>query len=185
MGVVALVALGFGPRLARGRHAAKRAVKPAQPAAVVPPLPEPAAPAMKAPPPDMKAAPAAETKPAPAATIPDQGCDTGLMRRAPWRLSPRACAQAFDADPTNAALALAIAHAQHAHGSPVESAQWANRALDLDPKAAEAYVLIARAANRRGRPEEARTAYKRYLELAPRGWHRGEATRATAGAFTR
>ena len=105
----------------------------------------------------------------------DQACDTGLIRSAPWRLSPEACARAFDADPTNARLALAIAHAEHVRGHFDEAAQWAKRALALDPKAAEAYVLIARADVHGGRGEDAATAYRRYLELAPRGWHKAEA----------
>ena len=44
-----------------------------------------------------------------------EGCDTGLIRRAPWRLSAADCARAFEsAGATNATLALAIAHAEHA-----------------------------------------------------------------------
>jgi Flp pilus assembly protein TadD len=106
------------------------------------------------------------------------GCDTRLMKHAPWRLSAQACVRAFDLDPNNGALALAIAHAEQAHGTPEESARWAERALSLNPDAAEAYVLIARAAARRGHADEARAAYRRYLELAPRGWHQGEARAA-------
>ena len=106
----------------------------------------------------------------------DAGCDTGLIRRAPWRLSASACARAFEATgATNATLALAIAHAEHAHGSATAAADWARRALALDPTTAEAYVLIARADVKTGHDEDARTAYRRYLELAPRGWHKGEA----------
>jgi predicted Zn-dependent protease len=108
----------------------------------------------------------------------DQGCDTTAVRNASWRLSPEACARAFDADPTNAALALAVAQAEHARGHLSEGAQWAKRALALDPKAAEAYVLIARADMGNGLREDADQAYRHYLALAPRGWHHAEARRA-------
>ncbi|HVV53032.1 MAG TPA: hypothetical protein VHO06_25455, partial [Polyangia bacterium] len=101
---------------------------------------------------------------------------------APWRLSPEACARAFSADPSNAALALGVAQAEHARGHLDEAAQWAKRALALDPKAAEAYVLIARADLNDGRREDAGAAYRRYLELAPRGWHHAEARRALRSA---
>ncbi len=110
-----------------------------------------------------------------AAAASDRGCDTALIRSAPWRLSPDACARAFDENPTNARLALAIAHAEHVRGRGADAAQWAKRALSLDPNAAEAYVLIARAAAEAGRQDDARAAYARYLELAPRGWHQAEA----------
>jgi hypothetical protein len=115
-------------------------------------------------------------------TGPVEGCDTQLIRRAPWRLSAQACARAFDADPTNAALALAVAHAEHAHGSVSEAGQWAKRALALDGKTAEAHLLIARAEVAQGNRDEARTAYRRYLELAPRGWHKAEARAALEAA---
>jgi Flp pilus assembly protein TadD len=111
------------------------------------------------------------------------GCDTGLIRRAPWRLSASACAHAFESTgSTNATLALAIAHAEHAHGSATAAAGWAERALALDPTVAEAYVLIARADLKDGRDADARTAYRRYLDLAPRGWHQGEARDALRAA---
>src|SRR5262249_34333406 len=98
------------------------------------------------------------------------------------RLSAPACARAFASDPTNAALALAVAHAEHAHGRVSAAADWAQRALALDPTAAEAYVLIAPADLKNGHREEARTAYPRYLALAPRGWHLREARLGASGA---
>jgi tetratricopeptide (TPR) repeat protein len=104
-----------------------------------------------------------------------EGCDAGLARKAPWLVSPEACTQAFEADPNNAVLALAIAHAEHVRGHVAECAQWAKRALALDPNTAEAYILIARTDADSGRPEDAQAAYKRYLEIAPRGWHQAEA----------
>ena len=109
----------------------------------------------------------------------------GLLRTAPWRLSPAACARRFEADPSNAALALAVAQAEHAHARLGEAARWARRALALDPNAAEGYVLVARAEVENGRPEEAREAYRHYLELAPRGWHQAEARAAVRRARTK
>jgi tetratricopeptide (TPR) repeat protein len=108
----------------------------------------------------------------------EETCDPAAVRHAPWRLSPDACARAFDADPTNAALALAVAHASLVRGRFVDAAQWATRTLSLDPNAAEAYVIIARAEKATGRQDEAGAAYAHYLELAPRGWHQAEARAA-------
>jgi hypothetical protein len=195
VGGVVLFAVAFAPRLARWRQARPKANTTAARPAPVHTAPQPvapvvaavatpvAAPEKPAPEPAPLAAPEAARSIAVAASVPTEGCDTGLIRKAPWRLSPEACARAFAADPNNAALALAIAHAEHAHRSPAEAAQWAKRALALDPNAAEAYVLIARAAVKSGRDEDARAAYRRYLDLAPRGWHKAEARAAVrAGA---
>jgi hypothetical protein len=205
--VAALAAIVAGPRVANWRHArahAKIAPTPgsfrSSPAPTKPAIAAPvaapavaapiAAPAIAAP----VAAPAVVEAPgAPAgkaeapmspATAPatsavnEKTCDTTLIRRAPWRLSPDACARAFDAEPRNATLALAVAHAAHVRGRTAEAAQWARRALSLDPKAAEAWVIIARAEAGSGRQEDARAAYQHYLEIAPRGWHRAEARAA-------
>jgi len=200
VGAVGLVAFAFGPRIAARRHARQQAATPSAPA---PTSPERTAPAIASPAKETVVAPAPVIAPAtviaPAAVVAPaaaqtnaadgvgagEGCDTQLIRRAPWRLSAQACAQAFAADPTNAALALAIAHAEHAHGSVTQAADWANRALALDPNTAEAYLLIARAEVASGRHDEARTAYGRYLELAPRGWHKTEARAAVDAAGTK
>ncbi len=179
MAAVALAVSGLGPRVSRWRHAHAESAAPA-PAA--PPAPQTVAALAPA------AAPAqpAADRPAPAAAAveaadADTGCDTALVRTAPWRLSADGCARAFALHPTDAALALAVAHAEHAHGRLAEAAQWARKALALDPNQAEAYVMIARAEKADGRPDEARTAYRRYLELAPRGWHHAEARAALRG----
>jgi tetratricopeptide (TPR) repeat protein len=195
LGTVALCAVAFGPRLARLarlRHApapvAAPVAAPAQPAAMPAP-PEPVAPSIAAPAvaPAITSAPETPAPaPAPAAAptkarggaAADEECDTSLVRKTPWLLSPEACARAFDADPRNASLALGIAHAEHVRGRGAEAAQWAQRALEIDPNRAEAYVLIARADKASGRPDDARAAYQRYLELAPRGWHKTEARTA-------
>jgi hypothetical protein len=198
---VGLAAVAVGPRLLRGRHARPR-VSPTTPVTTAMTTTPPAEPAKatvagalvgkpepsaaKTESPESPAAavylavPVATPIAAPAKARDivgaDEGCDTGLIRRAPWRLSAAACARAFEsAGATNATLALAIAHAEHAHGSATAAADWARRALALDPTAAEAYVLIARADLKTGHDEDARTAYRRYLDLAPRGWHQREA----------
>jgi len=192
----ALVAFAFGPRVARSRHAGPQAATAARPsptflppppppsapapAPAVAPAPAPARAAAAAPETTASAAPAVAAEPAiaRAAAELDPACDTTLIRSAPWRLSPEACARALAADPNNAGLALAVAQAAHARGHLAEAAQSARRALALDPKAAEAYVIIARAEAASGRHDEARAAYVRYLVLAPRGWHRAEARAA-------
>jgi tetratricopeptide (TPR) repeat protein len=202
IGAAAAVLLvgGLAPRLAHWRQARRRAPIATLPAAVLP-APAPAATAAA----DAPVAPSAPSvaqansaEPAPAAKLPaigeekaesagrsEQGCDIASVRSAAWRVSPEACARAFDADPTNPALALAVAQAEHARGHVTEAAHWAKRALALDPKAAEAYVLVARADLEAGRREDAGAAYRHYLELAPRGWHHAEARRALRPARSR
>jgi hypothetical protein len=209
MGALGFAAVAVAPRLARIRHprphaspstgmaTATTAMTPpaAQPvkAEMTATAPAKAEPTVSSPAPSDSPgatdhAPTAVAAPATAADVvaATAGCDTGLIRRAPWRLSASSCARAFDAaGGTNATLALAIAHAEHAHGSATAAADWARRALELDPTAAEAYVLIARADLKTGHDDDARTAYRRYLELAPRGWHQREAREAVhAGRST-
>ena len=198
LGAAGLAVVALGPRLARRWHPRAKAAAPASVSRI---SPEPAAAALTPPPaaapaiaaaaaapalpsaPEAPAVPPAELSPVP---VPAQaggvagaaeGCDFGSTR--PWRLSAQACARAFEADPTNAGLALALAQAEHAHGSATAAAEWAQRALALNPNAAEAYILIARAELKSGRAAEGRAAYRRYLELAPRGWHQAEARSAT------
>jgi hypothetical protein len=198
MAGTALATVALAPRLTRRWHAR---AQPAAPASASPVAPEPAA--VVIPPPAAEtviaagasapALPSAAESPAVSPQelppVPAQAqagdvvgaaaaeCDFGSTR--PWRLSAQACARAFAADPTNAALALALAQAEHAHGSVTAAAEWAQRALALNPNAAEAYILIARAEVKSGRSAEGRAAYRRYLELAPRGWHHAEARSAT------
>lgn len=185
VGGVAAAAV-VAPRLARhGRH---KAVASAQPSPVARALAAPAKlstdTGAKAALPAVPTAAAARvaTEQAPAvATDNGEGCDSAAIRTAPWRLSPEACTRAFAADPGNASLALAVAHAEHARGHFDEAAQWARRALALDEKTAEAYVIIARAEAENGHHELARRAYRSYLRLAPRGWHHDEARAALRG----
>jgi hypothetical protein len=177
VGAVALVGFAAGPRLMHRWRAHRRTAMVAHPAAVPvsparpDPLPSPVVPAV------VTGSTVAQENPALTAGA-DEGCDTSAIRNAPWRLSPEACARAFALHPDDAALALAVAHAEHARGHLAEGAQWAKRALSLDPQAAEAYVMIARADAAGGRGEEARAAYRHYLQLAPRGWHHAEARAA-------
>jgi tetratricopeptide (TPR) repeat protein len=174
---VVAVAFAFGPRAARWRHARAHAATPARlaPAAPAPALAAPTTAPSAAE--TVAAATPAEVK-AHDAPGPAEGCDTGLVQSAPWRVSPEACVRAFEANPTNAGLALAIAQAEHARTHVAEAARWAKRAIALDPNVAEAYVLIARADTAGGRHDEAREAYRHYLDLAPRGWHHAEARAA-------
>ncbi len=179
MAAVALAVSGLGPRVSRWRHAHAGASTQAQAVPFAPPT-------VAAPAPAAQAAPAATVHLAAAAAPSelagaDTGCDMALLKTAPWRLSPEGCARAFALDPNDAALALAVAHAEHAHAHLAEAAQWSRRALALDPTAAEAYVMIARADTAEGKPDDARAAYRRYLELAPRGWHHAEARASLRG----
>ena len=191
LGAGVFAAVSFAPRVARWRHARSHAATSVRPAlatvaAVAPIAPAITPPAAEARKPELPvAAPSAQAVAQPRAVAgagagagAEEGCDTGLIRTAPWRLSPQACARAFESDSSNAALALAIAHAEHGNGRLAEAAQWAKRALALDANAAEAYVMIARADAKDGHADDARTAYRRYLELAPRGWHAAEARAA-------
>jgi tetratricopeptide (TPR) repeat protein len=175
---IALLVAELAPRVSRWRHARRPAPIAALPPASSPP-PAPPATAAPAEAPIAQASAAATSPQAESGErAPTAGCDVASVRSAAWRVSPEACARAFEGDPTNAALALAVAQAEHARGHLTEAAQWAKRALALDPKAAEAYVLIARADMEHGRREDAGAAYRHYLELAPRGWHHTEARRA-------
>jgi len=200
LGAGVFAAVSFAPRVARWRHARSHAATSARPAlatatAVAPVAPIASAttlPAVETRKPALPVANPSTTAVAPAVAQArdvagahaDEGCDMSLIRTAPWRLSPQACARAFESDSSNAALALAIAHAEHGNGRLAEAAQWAKRALALDASAAEAYVMIARADVKDGRPDDARTSYRRYLELAPRGWHATEARAAVRRAHT-
>ena len=180
VGGVAVAAV-FGPRVARGWQARRpiprppRSPRPLRPSPARSPAPAEATPAVTQPR-DRPAGDRAAKDEAAAADV--TGCDPAAIRTAPWRASPEACARAFEANPSNASFALAVAQAEHAHGRLPEAAQWANRALAVDPNAAEAYVIIARAERQAGRQPQALVAYRHYLELAPRGWHRAEARAA-------
>ncbi|HXU63289.1 MAG TPA: hypothetical protein VN962_16425 [Polyangia bacterium] len=187
MAGLALVVLGVSPRLARGRHPQPAAGGPvASPASQAAPLASPSATVAQpvTAPGVPRVAEPAQVNGTPEVSGTDEGCDTALVRTAPWRLSADGCARAFALHPNDAALALAVAHAEHAHARLGQAAQWARRALALDPNAAEAYVIVARAETAEGQHDEARAAYRHYLELAPRGWHHAEARAALRGERT-
>jgi tetratricopeptide (TPR) repeat protein len=201
------IGFAVAPRVGRWRQARAHTAAPAAAArpapitverAAPPPRPEPPSAAAPAPAPAFAPAPApiaalpaatatparalpavaAGTKAPDVAARDDETCDMALVRGARWRVSPEACARAFEADPRDANLALAIAHAHHVRGNAAETLQWAQRALAIDAGVAEAYVLIGRVEAAAGRDDDARAAYRRYLELAPRGWHKAEARAA-------
>jgi tetratricopeptide (TPR) repeat protein len=191
---LATAAFVFAPRVARWRHAraqativphvASRPPAPPEPqvvdrVAVAPTQPAPTTelPAAAAVIADAPAAPVAKAEPARPVVAPDRAGDAPSIRHA-WRLSPEACVRAFEADPGNGALALAVAQAEYARTHVARAAQWARRALALDPNLPEAHIIIARGEAEDGRADEARAAYARYLELAPHGWHQAEARAA-------
>lgn len=179
MAAAALAIVSGGPRVSRWWHARAHATPVVAPTVVAAPSSAPAPVAAPAAPEPAAGAPKAAAPVAAASmAVADEGCDTTEIRTAPWRLSAEGCARAFARHPNDATLALAVAHAEHAHAHLDEAAQWAKRALALDPTAAEAYVMIARADAAAGRHDDARTAYRKYLDLAPRGWHQGEARTA-------
>jgi len=185
MAGLALVVLGVSPRLSHSRHPQAPAAAGTQARAPQGTAEAPqAAAAVAQPAIAPRAAAPVQVNGTPEASGTDEGCDTALVRTAPWRLSADGCARAFALHPNDAALALAVAHAEHAHARLGQAAQWARRALALDPNAAEAYVMIARAETAEGQHDEARAAYRRYLELAPRGWHHAEARAALRGERT-
>ena len=99
-----------------------------------------------------------------------------------WRSAADACSRASDLLPTDAALAMKAAQAQHARGHYADAGVWARRAIDLEDADPEALVILAHAERRAKHPAAAKSAYRRYLILAPRGWHAAEARAALHGA---
>jgi tetratricopeptide (TPR) repeat protein len=95
-----------------------------------------------------------------------------------WRTAAETCAAAAEAAPTEAALAMKVAQAQHARGHYADAGEWAKRAIGLEGADPEAFVIVAHAERRAGNPAGARSAYRHYLSLAPRGWHASEARAA-------
>jgi len=175
VGALVLGGITIAPRLSHWWHARRR---PGTTIGSAEPAPPTGPSAMGAAAQSAEAASASALESAAPSAASEEGCDTEAVRSTPWRLSAEACARAFALHPNDPTLALAVAHAEHAHGHLSEGAQWAKRALALDPDAAEAYVLIARADVADGRHEDARAAYHHYLQLAPRGWHHSEARAA-------
>jgi tetratricopeptide (TPR) repeat protein len=101
-------------------------------------------------------------------------CTDAIQRRR-LRTAAGACAAAFAAQPSDASLAMKVAHVQHARGQYVDAGEWARRAIALEARDPDAYLILAHAEKRARHPAAANDAYGRYLELAPRGWHAAEA----------
>lgn len=208
VGVIATGVIVLGPSLKRKLNAARAATT--SPALVVAaPAPVPPAPAIAAAAPAPTAVAPAPVRPAAPsvaagepAGLPGQALLAPALGRAGtasagdvdrskcaetfeqhrWQISIDECTRLFEARPTDATLALRIAHAHHARSHFADAGTWANRAIALDPNLAEGFVLVARAESRAGRPATAVQAYRQYLTLAPRGWHAAEARAAVRAA---
>jgi hypothetical protein len=142
-------------------------------------------------PPPREAPPAEQPTPAPvaaaterpvAATPADAGeraasCDAAFAQRS-WTGIASTCAAAFEARPSDSALAMRVAQAQHRRGYIATAAEWARKALAVDADIPEAYVIVAHAERNAGQAQAAAEAYRHYLALAPHGWHAAEARRA-------
>jgi tetratricopeptide (TPR) repeat protein len=186
VGAVVAAGFAFGPRVVHRKHVPATAAATHSTADRPAAAPAPLAPAATSQVAGMAAEAPLADPPLPSVApqasrgeaVAGEGCDSALISKTPWLLSPEACVRAFEADSANAALALAIAHASYVRGRAADTATWANRALTLDPKAAEAYVLLARAAKATGNQDDSLEAYRHYLDLAPRGWHQTEARKA-------
>jgi len=98
------------------------------------------------------------------------------------RSAAAACADAFDAEPSDAKLAMKVAQVQHARGQHQSAADWARRAIALQTTDPDAFLIVARAEARARRPVAANRAYEKYLAMAPRGLHASEARRALRAA---
>jgi hypothetical protein len=104
-------------------------------------------------------------------------CDDAVARRR-LRTAASACAEAFEAQPTDPALAMKIANVQHARGQYRDAAEWARKAIALHTTDADAFVILAHAETRARHAGAARAAYRHYLAMAPQGWHASEARHA-------
>ena len=193
LGMTSAAAFGLVNRARASRRAVEAARAAAVEAAAVPVTPPATAPAA-APAAEAIAAAAPEPALAPPAAAPEAGPPDD--RAAPidpdsaraecreayaahrWRTAIDACGRAFEALPTEAALAMKVAQAQHARGRYAAAGEWAHRALAAGGADPEAFVIVAHAERRARHPAEARSAYRQYLALAPRGWHASEARAA-------
>jgi hypothetical protein len=187
LGMTGAAAFGLVNRARASRRAAEAARAVAVEAAAAPVTPP-------EPTPTMESAAAAAT-PAPAIAPPVAARDVGPPdeQSAPvdadstradcreayaahrWRTAIEACGRAFEALPTEAALAMKVAQAQHARGHYAAAGEWAHRAIAVGGADPEAFVIVAHAERRARHPAAARSAYRQYLALAPRGWHASEA----------
>lgn len=186
--LVALAALmAVGATAWAAAHRAPR--KHAPPAVAAAPAPAP----LEAPPAAEIALSPTEVPAPPVAAAPPQAvvaadasaqrerCDAAFEERK-WPAIATTCADAFAAVPTDSALAMRVAQAEHRRGHVADAAVWAHKALALNADLPEAFVLVGRAETTAGNTRAAADAYRRYLALAPRGWHAAEARRAVRAA---
>jgi tetratricopeptide (TPR) repeat protein len=117
-----------------------------------------------------EAAPAPSAEPVAAADADDVGtrCKTA-MRARKGRDILKACPDAFEADSSNAHIALALAKVEFDRGRSAQALAWGKKALAADPNSADAYVYIGGAEQNAGHRKAAKEAYQRYLQLAPSG----------------
>ncbi len=93
-----------------------------------------------------------------------------------------ACADAFAADPSAAAIAVELAKIEFDRGRNAQAFAWGKKAVAADPSVADAYVFIGGAEQNAGHGKAAREAYKRYLQLAPSGRYAAD-LRAIVGSL--
>jgi hypothetical protein len=98
------------------------------------------------------------------------------------RAAAGACADAFQAQPSDARLAMKVAQVQHARGQHQSAGDWARRAIVLQTTDPDAFLIVAHAETRARRPVAASSAYRQYLAMAPRGLHASEARQALRAA---
>ena len=149
---------------------------PAQPPAQPIAAERPAAPAA--------AAPSLPPAPAPAAASADevqQRCKKAIAGRRNKDILA-ACAEAFDADPSAAEFAVALARIEFDRGRAVQALAWGKKAIAANANAADAYVFIGGAEQTAGHGKAAKEAYLRYLQLAPKGQYAAD-IRAIVGAL--
>jgi hypothetical protein len=142
------------------------ATEPVVATAPPPPAPAPAPTAPVAP--AVVAAPAAEpVAAAPVATLRDD-CERAIKTKRSKEILVT-CAEAFAANPSAAALAVAVARVEYDRGHSAQALSWSKKAIAADPDAADAYVFIGGAEQTAGHGKAAKEAYRRYLQLAPGG----------------
>jgi hypothetical protein len=156
------------PAEAQAQPAAAQAIPSAAPGPAQPPAQpiaaeQPAAPAV--------AAPSLPPTPAPAvasANEVQQRCKKAIADRRNKEILA-ACADAFNADPSAAEFAVALARIEFDRGRAVQALAWGKKAVAANANAADAYVFIGGAEQTAGHGKAAKEAYQRYLQLAPKG----------------
>jgi hypothetical protein len=137
-------------------------------AAPVPSATEPVAAVPSEPAPAPAAAPAPEVPQAKASDSFRDDCEKAIKAKHTKEILS-ACAEAFAADPSAAALAVAVARVEYDRGHSAQALAWSKKAIAADPDVADAYVFIGGAEQTAGHGKAAKEAYRRYLQLAPGG----------------